>query len=486
MEETAKRKPAAAELKALRLAGREDEAELLAQDLLAAPSVRVSTLKEAAYLAFHRQDWTATWQRYQRVLDLAPSEFSNKYHHRLYRGYCEAGETDRAVRCLMDAIYLFPEDPVFKAEAQARNAEIAARIEHWTPTIARTGPENQLTQALLFKQIFTRGDAIAAHRLKEVCAETYRRWPVEGMHPSQQYQRAAASMYLDHHGEARDWLSNQNWMKWGKDRWVAAQLLGYCDIALGVDPRHVFKRLFRLEHGENPASAEPDAPWGVAEFDKVFRGKSIAVVGPANTGQTLAEEIDGFDVVVRTNVFSFDDLARAKERLGMRADVSYYTSATFQLRRQEFYDLLASTPLIPVLRRGHNLREARAEAGVKNARLSSPTPRNFLPIFGSMHAIQRIIWDLSKFGPSRIKLFNVNFYGGSMYDPSYTPRNAAPGRSSLGVSHDPLQGFMFAKMMLEKDVVEADPVATEVLGWSRWQYVDMLQRDFADHWKGLK
>lgn len=471
------------DLRELRLSGREDEAELLAQELLAAPSIRLSALKEAAYLAFHRKDWNAAWRRYQRLLDVSPSAFSDKYYRRLYQAYCEAGETDRAVCCLMDAMYLFPEDPVFKPAGQARHAEIAARAERWTAIITRTGPTAQAAQALLFKQLFTGGDAIAAHQLKQVCAETYRRFPVEGMLPSQQYQRAAASSYLEHYAEAREWLSNQNWMKWGKDRWVAAQLLGYCDIAVGADPKQVFNRLFRLEHGDSPAPANTNADWGVAEFDKIFRNKSVAIVGPANTGQVLRDEIDGFDVVVRTNVFSFEELARAKDRLGMRADVSYYTNSTFQLRRQELYGLLSSSTLIPVLRRGPNLREARSEAGIRNARLSSPTPRNFLPIFGSMHAVQRIIWDLSKFSPSRIKLFNANFYGGALYDPSYTPRKAAPDRKSLGVSHDPLQGFIFAKTMFEQGVIEADPVASEILGWSRWQYIDMLQREFADHWR---
>lgn len=472
-----------AAIQKLRLEGQGDEAELLAQDLLSQPVVSKSIVKEAAYLAFHRRDWKAAAERYQRLLDMTPRSFSLKLYRRLCRSYFKSGQTDRGIRALMDAIYRYPDDSLLTATAIEQNAEIGKRAERWAPIIGRTGPTAQAVQAQLFQQIFTNGDAIAAHQLKEICAGVYRDWPVEKMAADRQYQRAAASVYLGDYQSARDWLGNQNWLKWGKDHWVAAQLLGYCDIALGCDPRTVFDRLFRLEHGDNPQPAEGDAAWTAADFLQVFQGKSIAVVGPADTGQELANEIDDFDLVVRTNVFSFDEVARAKDRLGGRADVSYYTNATYQLRRDELYGVLKSTPLIPVLRRQGNLREAVGEMGIKNVRLCSPSPRNFLPVYGSMHAVQRIIWDLLKFGPARMKIFNVNFYGGSIYDPSYTPRNKTPDRNSLGVSHDPLQSFLFAKMMFERGVIEADPVAADILNWDRLQYIDMLQREFADHWK---
>ena len=94
-----------------------------------------------------------------------------------------------------------------------------------------------------------------------------------------------------------------------------------------------------------------------------------------------------------------------------------------------------------------------------------------------------MLWDLLKFGPRRVKLFNVTFYAGGMYSPGYRPRNKAPSLTSLGIAHDPLQGFRFTRNLRRLGVIECDAVATEILEWTEERYLDRLQTDYADHWR---
>ncbi|WP_158521417.1 glycosyltransferase family 29 protein [Kushneria konosiri] len=221
-------------------------------------------------------------------------------------------------------------------------------------------------------------------------------------------------------------------------------------------------------------------------FEKKIRSKTIAIVGPAGIVENLHEEIDSYDTVIRTNAFNMSDFLDEKKSLGTKLDISYYTKHTFKHRFDEILSLRKKENFIPVYRNRQDYTSALNMGDGPGARWVRRSPWNFMPNFKNMHAVQRIVWDVLKFAPEKIKLFNVNFYVGDLYNESYKPRGISPDKNSLGIKHDPLQSFLFIKNLHNAGVVECDSRAENVLKMSREEYKDYIQNSFGNEWKAEK
>jgi hypothetical protein len=92
-------------------------------------------------------------------------------------------------------------------------------------------------------------------------------------------------------------------------------------------------------------------------------------------------------------------------------------------------------------------------------------------------AVPRTIWDLARFGPARIKLFNADFYTGAQrYTETYRTYdyNLAEGLSF----HDLFQGYDFTARMFAAGVFEADGVLDAVLRLGMPAYLDRIEAAF--------
>lgn len=230
----------------------------------------------------------------------------------------------------------------------------------------------------------------------------------------------------------------------------------------------------------------PEATGKTNRFASLLSGKKVAVVGPADTNQDLREEIDGYDVVVRTNVFSRDDFMLDGGRLGQKVDISYYPRAPVGLRKDELIRFAAQESCVFVFRNEKSIEEYGKENLRPQDRVISNSPSNFMPVFQNMHAIQRIVWDLIKYQPEEIKVFNVNFYAGNLYHEKYRPRGEEPTLKSLGLQHDPVQSFMFSQMLYKTKIVKFDKVASGILEMSIPDYIDYLQKNYGDVWRSAQ
>lgn len=470
----------------LRRAGRLAEAEASISQMLARHPRGPMVLIEAAAVAYESEDWSTALARYEALLELLGRKCGLRMHQRIAECAIRLDHLGHARQRLRASRTKFPADETLlsmKVKLDLAQGDGARALDSLIPWIEATGVKRHRRHAKFYGILFRSGFAREAYDLKTHCAQVYSASLARRLHSRERLERALAHGFLGEFDEARARLLEGGYSTWRRNVALAEQHLGYWDIMLGSPPLEVARRLFEAEDAD-PAN-EPTTPghWSREDFRRYFHGRSIAVVGPADTRQHLRAEIEGFDIVVRTNVFSASDLEHSAEHLGVRADVSYYVNATFARRRGELYAFVKSSGMIPVLRRPLNLLQAREQGGLERVRLCSATPAPFLAEYPSLHAIPRIIWDLMKFGPSRIKLFNVTFYAGSMYAPGYRPNRKAPALTSLGTQHDPLQGFIFTKNLLSRGVIECDPVATEILDWSAERYISMLQTEYAEHWK---
>lgn len=471
----------------LRRAERFDEARLVVEELLARHPSNWAVVHEAANIDFNQEVWARALERFDTALALRPDKGGWLIHARIAQSAIRARRLDRAREAVRKGLEAFPRQDVLTAlalrlECAFGDTGRALQIANSHVEAARVqGHAHHIT---MHRQFFERGCVREAYDFKTRCAQTYAQDPAPPHTPAEKLQGALGHAYLDDfEGALR---VSEDYLGWGKATPYGRQLRWYCQIVLGRDPSAVAREMFEVNHAGKRRGSTSTPYWGGEQFRDYFQGRSVAVVGPADTGQPLGREIDGFDIVVRTNVFSMADIDHSANVLGNRVDVSYYVHRTFKYRQKEIYDLAASHGVIPVFRRASNLKVARASVGLDRARASSTTPMPFLSELGYMHAVQRIVWDLLQFQPSRIKLFNVTFYAGQMYAPGYRPLRKAVPLSSLGWAHDPLQGFLFIRNLLHRQVVEADPVAAAVLGWNRQDYVDYLQEHYGNQFRAQR
>lgn len=474
---------AVAAVTALRHEDRLDDAEAAIGAILQSHPKNRLALIEGAYLAWCRKDWSLAAKRYDALAAAFPQRTSEKVHRRAGRSWLNLKRPNRAAESLRLGLARFPDDlnlVALSVKADLARGQGEAAMAYLAPYIQASGVSAYRIHAAFHRLLFRRGYARTAYEIKEKCAEVYTA-AERPRNAREKLQRAAASVYLGDFETARSRILSENYQQWPRPS-NAEQLRRYCDLMVGCDPAETFRALYEAE-GE-PEILAPTAPdhWSREDFRRHIAGRSVAVVGPADTRQDLRQEIDGFDLVVRNNVFAASDMDFSADLLGRRVDISYYTAATFFRRNTELLEFARDSGIIPVLRRATNLVDARA-AGLVKARVCSASPPNFVPNFNNMHSIQRILWDLLKFGPSRIKLFNVTFYAGNMYSPGYRPRNVTPSLKSLGLSHDPLQGFRFTRNMMRRGIIECDPVAASILEWPEERYIELLQTDYASHWR---
>ena len=204
-------------------------------------------------------------------------------------------------------------------------------------------------------------------------------------------------------------------------------------------------------------------------FSELLADKSVAIVGPADVGLDSGQEIDSFDLVIRFNHRS--GLQLDPRRFGNRTDISYYGSSSLSLHQSY---LLSENHLQYLvveeldLQRFSWLSQVRVPLREHLRAWSFDCP--FL--FGAPSAIQRTLMDILRFGPSRVKVFNMNFYLDIGYSGGYGSQsfNIFPALSI----HDPLSNLIFAQKCMAAWGVESDAVLMDILCMPPEQYLERL------------
>ena len=211
-----------------------------------------------------------------------------------------------------------------------------------------------------------------------------------------------------------------------------------------------------------------------SSFDDLVRGKAVALVGGADVGLEQGEEIDSFDVVVRMNMANPSGGTTAASQRGKRTTVSYYTYALARLRSHEIGNALAAGDLkaAVVHNHAHVCNLLNAACGKPLARINaSYTSHVFM---GFPLSAQRIVLDLLPFAPSRIKVFNCDFYlGSNAHHKGYVELN--PLMPAKLAHHDLLRNLRLAKKLYALAQIETDSRLAEILAMDDDSFVSALQ-----------
>lgn len=215
------------------------------------------------------------------------------------------------------------------------------------------------------------------------------------------------------------------------------------------------------------------------ENDKIFaeyiNGKSIAIVGPAPTGEDLADEIDSFDIVIRLNYRGKNSLSGSNE-FGSRLDISYYNnecaSIIYNASNKDFIDELKYIVFKSIEYRYQKQILSEQQGRI----LFSP---NYYLFIGTANMIQNALYDLLHFDPKIIKVFKVNFYlSDKAYHDGYSiheKRNDFEWRWQQFARHNFMTQLNFIKLLWKSGMIEVDKNCERVLNLKADKYVNELE-----------
>lgn len=187
-------------------------------------------------------------------------------------------------------------------------------------------------------------------------------------------------------------------------------------------------------------------------FGDLICGKRIALVAPAVPIVAQGAEIDSFDLVVRTNFSSHQTISKHADFIGSRTDVSYYNGNFEPDNRSAIRQEMEASPLqFMVLRfQEENVKSIYTpHLPVRTSHMTNPLYKM------NAYAVPKIVYDLLRYNPARIKIFNADFFLGdkSHYD-GYIDYTIDVITSFFG--HDVLRNFLLIKRWRDLGLVETD------------------------------
>ena len=210
-------------------------------------------------------------------------------------------------------------------------------------------------------------------------------------------------------------------------------------------------------------------------MEELIKGRRVALVGPAETGDRLGDIIDEYDVVVRPR-YQPDFIAENRDAQGSRTDITYYSGQDLT-SLFETISGAAEAGDIKVVNARPFSHAAHAHRNLKWLRFYR---QDFSLCFhGGSLGIQRMAYDLLQFQPEEICVFNSDLYtGNSMFTTGWREGNTFGPYSHINdivVSHDVKSEFRFMKALMATGVVTAQGRAAEVLEQTPDEYVRAVE-----------
>ncbi|MBF0105225.1 MAG: hypothetical protein HQM16_07850 [Deltaproteobacteria bacterium] len=210
-----------------------------------------------------------------------------------------------------------------------------------------------------------------------------------------------------------------------------------------------------------------------------IRGKTIAVVGPSMPDEELGAEIDGFDLVVRTNFRMDQDLPAVF--LGSRTDIAYYNHVSWRQRRDAVLESAGYLKWVNL--KGRNEVVQFNESASKNkskCRVYHQAESVFFT--GAPLGVPNILYDLLHFSPKCIKLFCSSLYiSGINYNPGYHSydktlnHDVSAHARSLRV-HDVFSSYIFVRYLLKTGAILADKLSQATLETCEQEYASRINK----------
>lgn len=276
------------------------------------------------------------------------------------------------------------------------------------------------------------------------------------------------------------------------------QFAEYClDLWLKMNPEkneNVFEDYFMLMNGkisQRYSLTDINTNFKDSAYKKYLQGKTVAVVGPAESGHKNGTEIDEYDIIVR---IGYKGVGGSVDEFGKRVDVSYYGDGFL-----EIYMIHDNCEFIQSLDFA-NFKSNKFKK-IVNQNLEGKC-RRFLhnPMFfsGSPTMVQCALYDILQFNPSKVKLFNLNFnmsrkthYNGYHKNDVDTKKRMKKYRyeyhelwGNQNITHDITGGFAhhdhisqlrFTKRLWKNNSIEVDETCAKVLEMNEDTYLKTME-----------
>ncbi|GAA1808109.1 tetratricopeptide repeat protein [Nesterenkonia flava] len=317
---------------------------------------------------------------------------------------------------------------------------------------------------LQFARFFAAGFALRAQIAEQRTGELRKR-PVDS--PTKLRQLMKAHTYLDD-AETAAGLADARF--WGsEDPFEALQIQKmHADAVLMTGDAEPYIKYSRKARKRMPLTADDT-------MSKLIKGKRVALVGPAETGDRLGEVIDGFDVIVRPR-YQPEFIAENREAQGSRTDITYYSGQDLTSLFESITDAAEAGEVKVV--------NARPFSHAAHAHRNLPWLRFYRQDFslcfhGGSLGIQRMAYDLLQFEPAEICVFNSDLYtGNSMFTTGWRQGDTFAPYSHINdivISHDVKWEFKFMKALMSTGIVTAQGRAAEVLAQTPDEYVRAVE-----------
>lgn len=255
-----------------------------------------------------------------------------------------------------------------------------------------------------------------------------------------------------------------------KEARIATQKL-IADIEAHYGDFEGLEEIMPMHDGVNLREAE-------AAFHTLVSNKTTAIVGPTDNGLQNGEEIDSYDVVVRTNFLPVALTAERAAATGTRTDISYFNGVASKMLTCEIHQAVERRSLKLVVLRPFNYSIDR-QLIVKPGDLRyNPAESNAL-LRARSFGVQRVLHDVLKYRPSRVKLFNIDFFVSSEnYKKGCKAREllADVDPFFLGFGHDYRGDFVFTKNLWNRSLISGDGVVEKLIQLSADTYLATLDQ----------
>ncbi len=255
-------------------------------------------------------------------------------------------------------------------------------------------------------------------------------------------------------------------------------------ISINTNKKKKINQMVLLDLFENKENKNMDII-DINFYNKIYN-KTIAVVGPASPLSENGEQIDRYDYVVRVNTLIGGKvpITLDKFKTGLRTDIIYYNDDMVN----RWCDIIMSPENVHwnVFKNKKNCEKFINLS--KNKSCSNQTTLDFLN--GSTTAgammIPNILFDLLKYNPKKIKIFNVDFYlSGFNYMKVYKnyinkARNEKRFVKELR-KHDAFFNYKLIKLFLNNKRIAIDKMGMIPLKMNSHDYASRLHKHFSKH-----
>jgi len=265
--------------------------------------------------------------------------------------------------------------------------------------------------------------------------------------------------YLEKYDHIESFFKKYDWENL-KNAQSIIPIISIAKLASGENPKTVFSK-FKSIVFKNATKMH-----AIQKMNSLISGKSVLIVGPAKSNCSICE--DDFDIIIRFNVVSKESI------MNKQTDIIYYNKPVYQNFKKEIHKLLESCEVVPIF----TTKTATNETIYLGSRLRIGGFRPFLTTNGTLHAVQRALFEVLVFEPKSIKVINTSFFM-TDYAENYLSsdeKNLSTYQAvkSVGHSHDPIQSFMFTKILYNAGVVTFDKIGEQVLNMSNKEYINYM------------